>query len=99
MTPHSAIPGQSPRSLPEIYGTDSYLTLIVATGALAFGSDARANSSSISSNFNGTDIAAGDWIWFNSHLTTVSQFTSPVTIYFQNQTVTFTNPTNGAAVA
>src|SRR5262245_26838516 len=51
----------------------------------------------ISSNFNGTSIADTSWIWFNSHLTAVSGFTNPVTLYFQNQHITFTSPQTSIA--
>jgi len=68
----------------------------VAAGVLAFGSDARATSSSIASNFNGTNIPAGSWLWFNSHLTSVSGVVDPLTVFFVNQTVSLTNPTTGA---
>jgi len=46
-----------------------------------------------SSNFNGTSIADTSWIWFNSHITTASGFTNPVTLFFKNQHITFTSTT------
>jgi hypothetical protein len=48
-----------------------------------------ANSSSISSNFNGTPIAAGAFIWFNSVLKPHGLGSSPVTIRLQNSSVQF----------
>ncbi|MGI8989453.1 MAG: hypothetical protein ACR2I2_07695 [Bryobacteraceae bacterium] len=43
----------------------------------------------ISSNFNGTSIPAGTYIWFNSHIK-VSGATQGTTIYFHNQNIKFT---------
>ena len=43
----------------------------------------------ISSNFNGTAIAGGNYIWFNAILNPPT-LTAPITFYFVNQTITFT---------
>jgi hypothetical protein len=51
--------------------------------------------SSISSNFNGTAIPAGDDIWFSSVAKVQGVGSSPVTIHVTNQTISFTaNSTN-----
>jgi len=59
------------------------LGLFAATGvtrkALAQSGD---GSSTINSNFNGTDIPAGDWIWFTSVLKVHGLGSQPVTIGF-----------------
>lgn len=50
-----------------------------------FASEARADTggdSSITSNFNGTPIAAGDWIWFTAVCKVKGLGSSPVTIGF-----------------
>src|SRR5262249_31801359 len=48
-------------------------------------------ASSISSNFNGTAIPAGDFVWFSSVLKVqgLQGFTSPITFRFDQQTITF----------
>jgi hypothetical protein len=59
--------------------------LLAATAATR---EARAQNSggvcSISSNFNGTPIPAGDWIWFNSVLNVHGLGNQPVTIGFMS---------------
>src|SRR5205823_6623537 len=47
------------------------------------------NVSSITSNFNGTSIAAGNHIWFNAVLKPSGIGSSPVRIFVRNQTVKF----------
>ena len=53
-----------------------------------------ATSCSNPSNFNGTAIAAGDYIWFSSVFTLAgfnpAQLTGPVTLYFGGATINFT---------
>jgi hypothetical protein len=52
-------------------------------------------TSSIQANFNGTPISAGSDIWFSSVLKMSGLGSSPVTIGFQNATISFTaNGTN-----
>src|SRR5579863_2763570 len=46
--------------------------------------------SSIQSNFNGTPIAGGNYIWFTSVCKVNGVGASPVTIQVINQTITFT---------
>lgn len=43
----------------------------------------------ITSGFNATDIAQGRYIWFNSHLKSISGASLPVTIYVDNAYVEF----------
>ena len=65
----------------------SILTLLlIASPAPVF----AATSSSISSNFNGTPISGGDYIWFNSvlKLTSPTTISSPFTITVTGQTIT-----------
>jgi hypothetical protein len=52
---------------------------------------APSGSSSISSNFNGTPIAGGDFIWFNSVLKPRGLGSSPVTLRLQNSNIQFTS--------
>ncbi len=47
-------------------------------------------TSSITANFNGAPIAAGNDVWFNSVLKVSGLGTSPVTIGLQNATISFT---------
>jgi RHS repeat-associated protein len=47
------------------------------------------NVSSIVSNFNGTSIAAGNYIWFNAVIKPSGIGSSPVRIFLRNQTVRF----------
>jgi hypothetical protein len=61
-------------------------------GLLATAGGARAQqstgNSSISSNFNGTPIPGGDWIWFNAVLNVHGLGSAPVTIGFMSS-ITF----------
>jgi hypothetical protein len=50
---------------------------------------APSGSSSISSNFNGTPIAGGDFIWFNSVLKPRGLASSQVTLRLQNSSIQF----------
>jgi hypothetical protein len=45
---------------------------------------------SIGSNFNGTAISGGNYIWFNSVLNVSGLGSNPVTIHFNNAAVNFT---------
>lgn len=51
-------------------------------------------SSSNTSNFNGTPIAAGDYIWFNANFTAGGIPSSGATINFTNSTIQFTADQN-----
>ena len=46
--------------------------------------------SAIASNFNGTAIGAGDYVWFSSVAKIQGAGTSPVTVNVTNQTISFT---------
>src|SRR6478735_7665361 len=77
---------------------DMKIRSLLATVALTLFSAAQslqATTSSIASNFNGTNIADTSTIWFNSHITNVSGGTTPFTIFFTNQTITLTSPQTG----
>jgi hypothetical protein len=59
----------------------------IAASSVAKEARAQSNSngaSSITSNFNGTPIPAGDWIWFNSVLKVHGLGNQPVTIGFMS---------------
>jgi hypothetical protein len=77
-------------TLPGIVSKLRWLSLLA--GALSMVTTASGTSSSISSNFNGTNIADTSFIWFNAHLTSVTGASGPLTIYFTNQHITFTSP-------
>jgi len=47
-------------------------------------------TSAITSNFNGTAIAAGDFVWFNGVTKVSGLSTSPTTIFVTHATITFT---------
>ena len=47
-------------------------------------------TSAITSNFNGTAIAAGDFIWFNGVVKVSGLSASPTTIFVTHATITFT---------
>jgi hypothetical protein len=47
-------------------------------------------SGSIASNFNGTPIPAGDTLWFSSAFKVNGLGSSPVTLHFTNDTISFT---------
>jgi len=69
-----------------VAGTMVLSTLLV----VGLATPARAQvPSSISSNFNGTAITAGDYIWFSSVLSYSGPTTSPVTISVRNATIQF----------
>jgi hypothetical protein len=62
---------------------------------LLFGSEAALAhpfkcTSAITSNFNGTAIAAGDSIWFNGVTKVSGLSASPTTIFVTHATITFT---------
>ena len=61
---------------------------MIASSAFAQSS----GSSSIASNFNGTSIAGGDYIWFGAVFKPTTNISKAATtnIYFQNQTISFT---------
>jgi hypothetical protein len=46
------------------------------------------NCSSIASNFNGTSIQQGNWIWFNAHIAFKGTVSDGMKIYFTGQTLT-----------
>lgn len=52
---------------------------------------APSSTSSISSNFNGTAIPGGDYIWFNSAFKVSGVSSSGTTIYIQGQTIQFSS--------
>ncbi|HEY5621571.1 MAG TPA: PEP-CTERM sorting domain-containing protein, partial [Pontiella sp.] len=56
-------------------------------------------TASIGSNFNGTSIPSPRYIWFNSHLTSVSGASEPFTLYISNQHVTFSKDGSAYDVA
>jgi len=61
---------------------------------LLFGSDAALAhpfrcSSAITSNFNGTAIAGGDFVWFNGVVKVSGLSASPATIFVTHATITF----------
>jgi hypothetical protein len=53
--------------------------------------------SSITSNFNGTNITDTSFIWFNSHITSMTGASGPVTLYFRNQKISLTSPETNIA--
>jgi hypothetical protein len=77
---------QSPPGL--LLASISVILLMIASSAFS----QSPGSSSIVSNFNGTSIAGGDYIWFSTVFkpTTTISTTTTTDIYFQNQTISFT---------
>ncbi len=81
----------------------SLAKILVLTGAgLGAGAPAMAAyvTDTISSNFNGTAIAGTSYIWFNSHLTTVTKPTGsdPLTIYIRNAFADINDDGNAATL-
>jgi hypothetical protein len=70
----------------------SVILLFIASSAFS-GDIENSGSSSIVSNFNGTSIAGGDYLWFSAVFkpTTTISLTGTTNIYFQNQTISFTS--------
>jgi hypothetical protein len=70
--------------------------VVALTGILLlFGSEAALAhpfkcTSAITSNFNGTAIAGGDFVWFSGVLKVSGLTTSPTTIFVTHGTITFT---------
>lgn len=66
---------------------------LLAGGLLALGGGpivaADPGTSSITSNFNGTPIGSGDWIWFSSVVKVKGVGTDPVHVSFDASTVVF----------
>lgn len=67
-------------------------TIVLATLllVLAPASLVNAQTCAITSNFNGTPIAAGHTVWFTSVFSAQGVGSEPVTISFSNSTITFT---------
>jgi hypothetical protein len=74
-------------------GLPTLALLFLAMSAPVSAGNSRPDPCSIAGNFNGTSIAAGDSVWFNSvfHLPSfnASRLTSPFTIHFTGVTVSF----------
>jgi RHS repeat-associated protein len=62
----------------------------LVSGIVAVPHAPTAGASSITANFNGTAIGAGNTLWFNSVLKPSGLGSSPVTIRFVSQTISFT---------
>ena len=75
------------------------INILAGTLALAIAQFATAavNTSTISSNFNGTNIADTSVVWFSSHITSVSGAVGPVDIWIKNQHITLTSPASATA--
>ena len=77
--------------------------LLAGAGSLALfaAAAARAQSTSISSNFNGTAVTSPEYIWFTAHMTNLTGVPlSGGTLYFTNQTITiFDSSLPGGSVA
>src|SRR6266571_3598978 len=71
-------------------GVVALLLTIPASPSLSASCPCTPQSTSITSNFNGTKIAQGRFIWFNSVLKVTGAGSTPVTINFTNQTIQFT---------
>jgi len=75
---------------PRPYAIGMLIPLIFMTVAGAMPAMAAASCSSgytsISSNFNGTSIQGGNWIWFNAHIDLKSPSSDGLTLYFTQQT-------------
>jgi hypothetical protein len=63
------------------------IVLLAATSALAHPYKC---TSAIASNFNGTAIAAGDYVWFNAVLKVNGLGSEPATIFVTHASITFT---------
>ena len=72
-------------------GRVTALILILVLGAFVqkaeAGSTGCSNSSTISSNFNGTSISGGNYIWFSSVISISGSASYPLTITFSNQSI------------
>lgn len=66
------------------------LAVILACGAIAAASHYEECSSAIASNFNGTAIPAGSYLWFTGVLTVKGLPSAPAELYVTHSTVTFT---------
>jgi len=65
------------------------LILMTIAGAMpAATAQTGANCTSITSNFNGTAIAPGNYVWFNAHIKLNSPTADGLIIYFTNQEIT-----------
>lgn len=61
-----------------------FLFLVITTSLV------NAQTCSITSNFNGTPIAAGDTVWFTSVFSVQGLGSQPVTVSFSDSSITFT---------
>jgi hypothetical protein len=64
-------------------------SLVLFAAISAFAHPYRCTSA-IASNFNGTAIAAGDYVWFNAVLKANGLSSSPTTIFVTHASITFT---------
>ena len=69
--------------------TRSTVVLLMLLFALLTASVMSAQTCSITSNFNGTPIAAGDTVWFTSVFSVQGLGSEPVTVSFINSSITF----------
>jgi len=79
-------------STPRVSRAASIVAVAIALGSLCLTAPASAQvvTSSINSNFNGTAIAAGRYIWFNAVFSYSGPTATNVVIRCENQTITFT---------
>ena len=70
--------------------TRSTAALLILLFALITASLMSAQTCAITSNFNGTPIAAGDTVWFTSVFSVQGLGSQPVTVSFSDSSITFT---------
>lgn len=78
----------------------AFVVLLLPVAPVLAASCGVSTSSSATSNFNGTSISSGNYVWFNSVLTltgTIPSSSTTFTVFFTSQTITVT-PTSGPAI-
>ncbi|HEV2390694.1 MAG TPA: hypothetical protein VGS04_08225, partial [Nitrososphaerales archaeon] len=75
--------------LPAVGAVMSLLVMALAATIPAASAQTGPGCTSITSDFNGTSIAEGNWIWFNAHIDLKSPASDGLTVYFTQQTITF----------
>jgi hypothetical protein len=74
-------------------------TILSSLAAVLGAAPAKAATSSIASNFNGTSIPLNNWLWFNSHVSNLPAVGQTYHVYVVNASVTIQDGANSHVIA